>query len=295
MFPRQFHAKAKVEIDYDYAADTPMLFLMHYDYPNRRTREDVYYLTKDKPERFYTSLSFYDRGQSYRIFHRIRKPNPLPSPHGCMITPLTWDLLAPTHFVDAPTIFKGTKNVSVTVRLRSKKRGTPEKKLAVECYHWRTKWGGDVYDYFESVKGRRPVRVERGHMNATFLHFEAGHGTNAANLYDPHAMTSVSCSVMGGDKTRKRSEPPVRRHTNAERRKKKEEQEKAPMAEKAARARARAATGGGGGGGGGSGGSSSGGGGGGGGGGPSAATGAAAGSDSLEPQSAHVSAGGGNG
>ena len=100
-----------------------MLFLVHYDYPNRRTREDVYYLKKDRPERFYTSMSFYDQGQSYRIFHRVHKPDPLPSPHGCMITPLIIDMIAPTHMRDAPTVFKGPKNISVTTRLRSKKHG----------------------------------------------------------------------------------------------------------------------------------------------------------------------------
>lgn len=55
----QFQAKFRVDVQYK-RLHRPMLGMVHYDFPNRRSREDYYYVHTDPPERFFTSIKLHE-------------------------------------------------------------------------------------------------------------------------------------------------------------------------------------------------------------------------------------------
>ena len=179
--PLQFKAKGRARVTYNYDGLRELLAVLHYDYPNRRLRQDLYYINPGRcSATTHGHLGLPPRKQ-FMIFHRI-KDYPLPSPHGCMIVPTTGEMLHP-RTIEREGVWMGEQNTVVDASV-GKNRGhsgrnateakTERKVVHVPTTHWFVPWAGDDWNYFVSSASGKPIRLERHEKNVDihFLHFE---------------------------------------------------------------------------------------------------------------------------
>lgn len=212
--PLQFKAKGRARIAYNYDGLRELLAVLHYDYPNRRMRQDLYYINPGKVQRYYTGIWDYRTGKQYMIFHRI-KDYPLPSPHGCMIVPTVGGMLHP-HLVEREGVWMGEVETVVDASVghgnkrannsSGKKSG---KMVHVPTNHWFVAWGNDDWNYYESSASHKPIRLERHKKNVDihFLHFEEGAHTVHPDLFQPEAVASAKCTPIGSSRSGRRGFP----------------------------------------------------------------------------------------
>ena len=232
--PLQFKAKGRARVAYNYDGLRELLAVLHYDYPNRRLRLDLYYINPGKVQRYYTGIWDYRARKQFMIFHRI-KDYPLPSPHGCMIVPTVGKMLHP-HVVEHDGIWMGkgetvvdavvgesqgkqtgignkediadrTNSDNVTT---AKQQGIKNMKstrlVSVPTNHWFVPWEGEDWNYYESTAAGKPVRLERHKKNVDvhFLHFEEGSHTVHPDLFDPDTVAATKCTPIGSSRSRRR-------------------------------------------------------------------------------------------
>ena len=161
---------------YNYDGLRELLAVLNYDYPNRRMRQDLYYINPGKVQRYYTGIWDYRTGKQYMIFHRI-KDYPLPSPHGCMIVPTVGGMLHP-RLVEREGLWmgKGETVVDASVGHGNKQSNNStgekfKKVVRVPTNHWYVAWGNDDWNYFESTASRKPIRLERHQKNVDNISF----------------------------------------------------------------------------------------------------------------------------
>jgi hypothetical protein len=222
--PLQFKAKGRARVAYNYDGLRELLAVMHYDYPNRRLRQDLYYINPGKVQRYYTGIWNYRTGKQFMIFHRI-KDYPLPSPHGCMIVPTVGDMLHP-HVVEHGGVWMGKEETVVDAAVGGRKKtvGRPDrphdenatdathktnKVVRVPTNHWFVPWAGDDWNYYESSGSGKPIRLERHKKNVDvhFLHFEEGAHTVHPDLFEPETVASTKCTPIGSSRSGRRAFP----------------------------------------------------------------------------------------
>lgn len=189
--PAQFRAKAHAEV----GTGASMLVILHYDYPNLRTREDYYTLATSTPQKLYTSIKLYAEGLNFMIFNRIRDPT-FSSPHSCFIAPTVGPLLAPDIFSYAS--FGGTENLML--RFASSDPDSSAFELRVD--HWRVEWDGIVFNVYEPAKPstleRLPLFIQSDSSNYTLLDFHQGPLTVEPSLFIPQDFSVARCAPFGG-------------------------------------------------------------------------------------------------
>ena len=224
ILPHQFRAKGKARMFYKHEGVRDLLVILHYDFPNRRTREDLYYIEPGKVERYYTGIRDYGKKKQTMIFHRVENP-PIRTPHGCVVVPLRGDLFHPT-LVDERGVWLGAKNRSVRLKVpryvyaekegggghqnasggqsntgedSSSRNATQHGTITVPTHHWYVPWNGETWDYFESAVSRKPVMLERRerNFNVTFLHFSEGAHTVPPDLFRADTITPLRCRPYG--------------------------------------------------------------------------------------------------
>lgn len=91
-------------------------------------------------------------------------------------------------------VYHGAKNVSL---MGDTPQG-PSTLRSATVNHWAVKYDNVTYQYYEAVPEGRPVRLERPKVNMTFTHFAAGPHTASPALFVPEAVSSVTCTPIGG-------------------------------------------------------------------------------------------------
>jgi hypothetical protein len=222
--PLQFKAKGRARVAYNYDGLRELLAVMHYDYPNRRLRQDLYYINPGRVQRYYTGIWNYRTGKQFMIFHRI-KDYPLPSPHGCMIVPTVGDMMHP-HIVEHGGVWMGKEDTTVDASVGRRKstisnanrphdentthtRNRTIKVVRVPTNHWFVPWAGDDWNYYESSTSGKPIRLERHKKNVDvhFLHFEEGAHTVHPDLFEPETVASTKCTPIGSSRSGRREFP----------------------------------------------------------------------------------------
>jgi hypothetical protein len=185
-----------------FSVDRPMLGLVHFDWPNRRVREDYYYLHTPKPTRFFSSIRFYLERRAYMIYHRVRDASLLSSPMGCYIVPAAGAMPGPRDLESA--YFLGRETIAV--------RGGANATHSVDVHSWAWQWDGIQYDLFSSAASDRPVAARQANVNYTVVDFQTGPSTVRPALFLPHLASPVQCEPIGG-----RHVEAARRHAQEQR------------------------------------------------------------------------------
>lgn len=200
--PMQFRATVHAELaDGSSFGANSLLLVIHYDFPNQRTREDYYYYREQTssdqkvvPEVVYTSIKAYAEGRNYMIFHGGAFRNTsLQSPHSCFVGPLSFPLLAPDALRHAAYV--GLRDLLVGFGTQEKHAHTA---VEVPTIAWNVRWDDASSMVFLSSTSESmyPLRVESSSGNYTVLDFDESSLSAPAELFDPQAHSTAKCAPL---------------------------------------------------------------------------------------------------
>eukprot|EP00743_Colponemidia_sp_Colp-15_P011162 GILK01012414.1.p1 GENE.GILK01012414.1~~GILK01012414.1.p1 ORF type:complete len:186 (-),score=26.92 GILK01012414.1:267-782(-) len=164
-------------------SNEPVLAFLHYDYPNRRIRED-YYLLDGSGTKLFSSIKKYHEFRHYMVFYKSKM-----TPRSCAIVPVDGDLpppdFIPNRFPSGPLqafVVVGTSNVT--------------------CSKWTFEYGDDTLEYCETPDTKRPVYLEWFHGRAKkassrydVIAFQAF--SPEPVLFDEQIVSEVPCTPLG--------------------------------------------------------------------------------------------------
>ena len=207
--PNIFKAKGKVSVAYNFdTLSTPtreLLAIYHYNYPEKKTRLDVYFINQNNITRYFTTIKNYKKMVKYMIFHRIHGNDiPLKSPHSCLIVPLKNAMLHP-RIVHERGRFMGIQNTTIGSKSKDRRKkedsGGSVRDIIVPTYQWEIEEDNEdsatTWHYYTSVTENKPIRLVRHEKNVD-IHFLDFQEENPIDIFVPEKVSKVKCAPYRG-------------------------------------------------------------------------------------------------